>query len=96
MVTPPVPPEAQSFLQYLPMIAGFIRSNRRPSRGELSLLRTFAPGAFRTLRSLTYEQIVEYASPYEAHPELGGYVQLVKSDRGREWVTAVLVDIQTM
>lgn len=96
MTTPAVPPEAQPFLQYLPTIAGYIRTNRRPSRGELSLLRMFVPGAFQTLRSLTYEQIVEYVSPWSSDPDLSEYVKLVKSEQGRAWVAAVLEDIRTM
>ena len=96
MASPPIPPEAQPFLQYLPAVAGYIRANRRPSRGELSLLRMFAPGAFQTLRSLTYEEIVAQASPYEADPQFADYVRLVKSDQGRAWITAVLADVRTM
>lgn len=78
------------------MIADYIRTNRRPSRGELGLLRTFAPGAFRTLRTLTYDQIVEFATPYEGDPKFAEYVRLVKSDSGRAWITAVLEDVRTM
>jgi len=96
MASPPIPPEAQQFLQYLPTIANYIRANRRPSRGELSLLRMVAPGAFLTLRSLTYEEIVAYASPYETDPQFVDYVRLVKSDQGRAWITAVLADVRTM
>ncbi|HEV8594935.1 MAG TPA: hypothetical protein VGR51_05335 [Thermoplasmata archaeon] len=96
MATPPVPPEAKPFLQYLPTIAEYIRTNRRPSRGELSLLRTFAPGAFQMLKSLSYEEIVRLASSYETDPKLGVYVRLVKSEQGRAWVTAVLDDVKKM
>ena len=96
MASPPIPPEARPFLQYLPTIANYIRANRRPSRGELSLLRMFAPGAFQTLRSLTYEEIVAYTSPYETDPQFADYVRLVKSDQGRAWITAVLADVRTM
>ena len=96
MATPPIPPEATPLLQYLPALAQFIRSNRHPSRGELSLLRMFAPTAFQAVKSLSYEQIVTMASPYEADPELGEYVKLVKSDQGRAWLTAVLDELRTM
>lgn len=96
MAAPPVPPETRPFLQYLPTIANYIRANRRPSRGELSLLRMFAPGAFQTLRSLSYEEIVTFTSPYEADPQFAEYVRLVKSDQGRVWITAVLADVRTM
>ena len=96
MASPAVPPEARPFLQYLPTIAEYIRANRRPSRGELSLLRMFAPGAFQTLRALTYEEIVAFASPYEANPQFTEYVRLVKSSQGRAWIAAVLEDIRTM
>lgn len=96
MSTPDVPPEAKPFLQYLPTIAEYIRTNRRPSRGELAMLRAFAPGAFRTLRDLTYEEIVNLASSYETDPDLGVYVRLVMSDQGRAWVAAVLEDIKKM
>lgn len=91
-----MPPEAERFVQYIPTIADYIRRDRRPTRGELSLLRMFAPDAWRTLRTLTYEQIVEYASPYESHPEYGVYVALVKSEKGRSWITDVLGQIQKM
>jgi hypothetical protein len=56
----------------------------------------FAPGAFQTLRSLSYEEIVAFASPYEADPQFAEYVRLVKSDQGRAWITAVLEDVRTM
>lgn len=91
-----MPPEARQFLQYLPTIAEYIRANRRPSRGELSLLRTFAPAAFRGLKALTYEEIVSVASLYETDSELGVYVRLVKSDEGKAWITAVLADVKGM
>ena len=96
MTKPPVPPEAQPFLQYLPTLADWIRTGRRPTRGELSLLRTFAPGAFNTVKALTYEEIVALASPYETDPDLGVYVRLVKSEEGRAWMTAVLADVKAM
>lgn len=96
MARPPVPPEAQPYLQYLPTIAEYIRKDRRPSRGELSLIRMFAPGAFQALRTLTYEQLVAYVAPYEADPQFADYVQLVRSERGRAWITAVLEDVRTM
>ena len=96
MTTPPVPPEALPFLQYLPILADWIRKDRRPTRMELSLLRMFAPAAFRTLQTLSYEQIVEMTTPYEADPALGEYVSLVRSDRGRAWMTAVLADVRSM
>jgi len=96
MAAPPIPQDARAFLQYLPTIANYIRANRRPSRGELSLLRVFAPGAFQTLRSLSYEEIVAFASPYEADPQFAEYVRLVNSDQGRAWITAVLEDVRTM
>ncbi len=91
-----VPPEAQPFLQYMPMIADWIRKDRRPSRSELSLLRMFAPDAFRSLKVMTYDEIVALATPYETDPEYGEYVRLVKSEQGRRWVTAVLADIRAM
>lgn len=96
MSSPPVPPEARPFLQYLPTIAEWIRENRRPTRGELSLLRMFAPDAFRSLKGLTYEDVVALASPFETDPQLGQYVRLVKSDQGRAWLTSVLADVQRM
>lgn len=96
MSTPPVPDEAKPLLQYLPMIANFIQTNRKPTRGELSLLRSFAPDAFRRLRALSYEEIITLTSPYETDPELGVYVRLVKSDQGRLWLTDVLGQIQSM
>jgi len=96
MSTPPVPPQAQPFLQYLPTLADWIRRDRKPTRGELSLLRMFAPDAFRSLKSLTYEEIVALAIPFETDPELGAYVRLVKSDEGRSWLTSVLEDVKKM
>lgn len=96
VTAPAVPPEARQFLQYLPTIAEYIRKNRRPSRGELSLLRTFVPQAFGALRTLTYEQIVEFAAPYEVDPQFTEYVRLVKSDQGRAWIVAVLEDVRKM
>ena len=93
---PPIPDEAKPFLQYLPMLANFIQSNRRPTRGELSLLRTFAPDAFRRLKALTYEEIVTLASPYETDSEFGVYVRLVKSEQGRAWLADVIAQIQSM
>ena len=96
MSTPPVPPQAQPFLKYLPTFADWIRTNRRPTRLELSLLRRFAPDAFRTVQVLTYEEIVALAAPYETDPELGAYVRLVKSEQGRAWMTAVLDDVKAM
>jgi hypothetical protein len=96
MATPSVPPEAKPFLQYLPMIANLIQTNRRPSRGELSLLRMFAPDAFRRLKALSYEEVVVLSSPYESDPKLGEYVRLVKSDQGRAWLTDVLAQIHSM
>jgi len=93
---PAIPPEAGPFLQYLPMIADYIRKNRRPSRGELSLLRTFVPQAFSALRTLTYEQILEFAAPYEADPQFTEYIRLVKSVQGRAWIIAVLEDVRRM
>ena len=96
MPTPPVPPNAQPFLQYLPAFADWIRTGRRPTRMELSMLRTFAPAAFRTVRALTYEEILVLAAPYERDPELGIYVRLIKSDEGRAWMTAVLADVKAM
>jgi hypothetical protein len=94
--TPPVPDEAKPFLQYLPMLGSFIQSNRRPTRGELTLLQVFAPDAFRRLKSLTYDEIITLASPYEADPEFGVYVRLVKSDQGRAWITDVLTQMHSM
>ena len=91
-----VPPQAQPFLQYLPTLADWIRRDRVPTRGELSLIRMFAPDAFRSLQSLTYEELLAIASPYEADAELGAYVRLVKSDQGRAWVTKVLDVVRTM
>ena len=96
MSAPPVPAEAQPFLQYLPTLADWIRKDRRPTRMELSLLRMFAPTAFRTIQSMTYDQIVTTASPFEADPTLGAYVKLLKSAQGRAWMTAVLADVQSM
>ena len=96
MTTPPVLPEAQPFLQYLPILADWIRKDRRPTRMELSLLRMFAPAAFRTLQALSYGQIVEMTTPYEADPALGEYVKLVRSEQGRAWMMAVLVDVKAM
>ena len=96
MSPPAVPPEAQPFLRYLPTIAEWIRQNRRPTRGELSLLRMFAPDAFRSLKALSYEEIVRLADPFESDPQLGAYVKLVKSDQGRAWLTAVLADVRKM
>jgi len=94
--TPTIPDEAKPFVQYLPMLANFIQSNRKPTRGELSLLRTFAPDAFRRLKALTYDEIVTLASPYETDAEFGVYVRLVKSEQGRAWLTDVLAQIQSM
>lgn len=96
MGAPAIPDDAKPLLQYLPMIANFIRSDRRPSRGELSMLRSFAPDAFRRLRALSYDEIVGLVSPYESDPELGVYVRLVKSDQGRKWLTDVLALIRAM
>ena len=96
MTTPPIPDEARPFVQYLPMLSNFIQSNRKPTRGELSLLRTFAPDAFRRLRGLTYEEIILLSSPFETDPEFGVYVRLVKSEQGRAWITDVLAQIQSM
>lgn len=96
MTGPPVPPEAQRFLQYLPMLADWIRKNRLPTPGELSLLRMFAPDAFRTVKALTYEQIVAMTSPFEEDPALGEYVKLIKSEQGHAWMTAVLSEVQKM
>ena len=96
MSAPEIPPEARSFLRYLPMIAEYIRTNRRPSQGELSLLRMFLPDAFRQLRELTYERIVAMVSPYESHPEVGVYVRLVKTEQGRAWIEDVLARIKSM
>lgn len=96
VTTPPIPPETQPFLRYLPTIAEFIRTDRRPSRGELSLVRMFAPDVFNGLRALTYEKIVELASPYEADEEFAPYVRLVKSGQGRAWLTDVLAQIKSM
>ena len=96
MATPPVPPEAAPFLQYLPTLAEWIRTGRRPTRMELSLLRRFAPDAFRSVSALTYEEIVTLATPFEADPELGPYVRLVKSEQGRAWFAAVLADVKAM
>ena len=96
MSAPAVPPEAKPFLRYLPTLAEFIRSGRRPTRGELVLLRTFAPDAFRVVRALTYDEIVVLATPYETDPELGVYVRLVKSDQGRAWLGAVLDEVKKM
>ncbi len=84
------------FLQYLPTLGDWIRRGRRPTRGELSLLRMFAPAAYRTVKSLTYDEIVAMATPYEADPNLGEYVKLVKSPQGRDWLNAVLADLRTM
>lgn len=96
MGTLPVPAEAKPFLQYLPMLANFIQANRRPTRGELSLLRSFAPDAFRRLKALTYDEIITLSSPYETDAELGVYVRLVKSEQGRAWLTDVLAQVQSM
>ena len=96
MTAQAIPPDAQPFLQYLPMLADWIRKDRRPTRMELSLLRMFAPDAYRTVQALTYEQIVEMATPFEADASLGEYVRLVKSEQGRAWMTAVLADLRTM
>jgi len=93
---PPIPDEAKPFLQYLPMLANFIQSNRRPTRGELSLLRAFAPDAFRRLKALSYEEIVTLTSPFEADPSFAVYVRLVKSEQGRGWLTDVIAQIQSM
>ena len=96
MSTPPVPPQAQPFLQYLPTLADWIRRDRKPTRGELTFLRMFVPDAFRSLKALTYEEIVALATPFETDPELGAYVRLVKSDEGRLWLTSVLEDVKKM
>ena len=94
--TEPIPDEARPFVQYLPMLSNFIQTNRRPTRGELTLLRMFAPDMFRRLQGLTYEEIITLASPFEEDAEYGVYVRLVKSDPGRAWITDVLAQIKSL
>ena len=96
MSHPEVPEEARGFLQYVPLVADYIRANRKPSKEELSLLRTFSGDAFERLKTLTYEEILEQSEPFASHPEYGQYVELIRTEQARAWIEDVIARIKTM
>ena len=85
-----IPIGAERYIQYLPQIAGFIRSGRAISGIEIGLLQGFAPDAYQALRSLTYEELAAGIRPFVNDPKFGEYVRLALSAKGEQWIRDTL------
>ncbi len=85
-----IPPGAERYIQYLPQIAGYIRSGRPISGIELGLLQGFAPDAYQALRTLTYDELASGIRPYVNDPKFGEYVRLALSAKGEQWIRDTL------